>query len=103
MEVTQADLRRQCGPQHDAYARCVAESGAENCLAQQHELEKCATATVQLVRAINASCSRQYATFQDCFKQARDRRIANPDCERQGNAFWECAQVHINAAGEIVQ
>lgn len=102
MEVTQEDLQRQCAAQYDAYTKCVSEGGAENCLTQQHELEQCATATVQLVRAINSSCGKQYAQFQACFKRAGDRQIANPDCDRPSAAFWECAQVQIDRAGEQV-
>ena len=102
MEVTQEDLQRQCAGQYDAYIKCVSEGGAENCLTQQHELEQCATATVQLVRAINSSCGKQYAQFQACFKRAGERQIANPDCDRPSAAFWECAQVQIDRAGEQV-
>ena len=102
MEVTQDDLQRQCAAQYDAYIRCVSDGGAENCLTQQHELEQCATATVQLVRAINSSCSKQYAHFQACFKRGHDQQIANPDCDSQSATFWECAQVQIARAGEVL-
>ena len=73
----------------------------EQCLTQQLELERCATATVQLVRAINASCGQLYAEFEACFAKAKDSRRM-PDCSKQSKAFMECAQPHIDRAGERV-
>lgn len=104
MEVTQDDLRRQCATEHDAFTHCVAAANGqtEQCLTQQLALERCATATVQLVRAINAACSKEYVRFQACYADARDMRVSNPDCNKQSFAFWACAQPHIDRAEERV-
>ena len=99
MEVTQEDLRRQCSTEHDAFTQCVARGHTEQCLTQQLALERCATATVQLVRAINATCSKEYARFQACYADARERP---PDCDKPSLAVWACAQPHIDRAEERV-
>lgn len=85
------------------FTQCVANTArgqTEQCLTQQLALERCATATVQLVRAINATCSKEYARFQACYADARER--PPPDCDEQSLAFWACAQPHIDRAEERV-
>ena len=86
MEVTQDDLRRQCAPQHDRYLRCVSAPGSD-CSLERRELERCATATVQMVRAINERCGGLFTEFQSCVQQG-----VPSDCNASGRAFWLCAE-----------
>jgi hypothetical protein len=92
MEVTPSDLRAQCALQHDAFALCVQEAGgsehASRCDAEKLALERCATATVQMIRRINQGCSGQYEALQACARQARRRG----ECGPQEEAFWKCAE-----------
>jgi len=91
MEVTQADLRQQCAPQHDAFVYCVHAAGnptedAARCEAEKNALERCATATVQMVRSINEQCAKQYKEFESCTKGG------GKQCAPQEEAFWTCAR-----------
>jgi hypothetical protein len=92
MEVTPADLRAQCAQQHDAFALCVHNAGGSEhvsrCDAERLALERCATATVQMVRRINEGCSRQYEALQACARRATQRG----ECGPQEEAFWKCAE-----------
>ena len=91
MQVTSEDLRRQCAEEHSMFARCVAAVGVqhaeERCAAQKAVLEQCATATVQMVQAINRSCGTLYQSYTACC--ARARRAS--DCDRQAAQFYQCA------------
>jgi len=92
MEVSQADLRAQCGQQHDAFAICVHNAGgsehASQCDTEKLALERCATATVQMVRRINEGCSRHYHALEACARTATRRGQCGP----QEEAFWKCAE-----------
>ena len=93
MQVTDDDLRRQCAQQHARYVACVQEHGLEtaeaSCQAQRLELERCATATVQMVKAVNTHCGELYARFESCVQRRRGSLV---DCNAPAEAFYECAE-----------
>ena len=96
MELSNADLQRMCSAEHAAFVQCAQKNGAEAaggsaCRVQREALERCATATAQLVRAINEGCAAEHAAFTMCVKHARD---ANRECVQQQDAYWQCAQRH---------
>ena len=70
MQVTDEDLRRQCAEPHARYILCIEQAGgiegaAARCQTERLELEQCATATVQMVKTINANCGALYSPFQE--------------------------------------
>mmetsp|Transcript_44771 Transcript_44771/g.74271 ORF Transcript_44771/g.74271 Transcript_44771/m.74271 type:complete len:95 (-) Transcript_44771:314-598(-) len=94
MQVTQADLRQQCGTEHEKFVRCIAARAdpySARCAAEQRALEQCATAWTQLVTRINASCERLYMDFTECCAGTKNLS----DCEQQQNLFWQCANRQI--------
>lgn len=94
MEVTQADLQRNCAKQHAAFVQCSGRAPAEErdsvCAAERQALEACATSTVALVRAINASCGGLYTAYEQCCQSVGSRNISM--CEPKAQAFWQCAE-----------
>ncbi len=90
MEVTQEDLARACHLETAAFTQCSAEHGTGSgvCTRERLALERCANATVAMVRSINASCGDLYRGYESCCRHAAQMT----DCAGQARDFWRCAE-----------